>query len=190
MSSEVQVPRTYDPFQFHIRSNATHGWELVKNSSHEVKEVAGDPAHFGQPAIPFRLVDSASIEPDKTGFIHIGHAIEIQIDEYGDKCSGKRGTPIFVEQYEGDLRVALWADINQEDCTHSVLMEGARLEFSAELFDEDKQYPKREWKAQIADDYTTLSYKEWVEQQRQAESRACAAKRREAVRGMAKRGET
>jgi len=165
MSSEVH-PKTYDPFTHHIRRDDCGEWQLVKNDTHEIVAGADEPDELGEPVIPFRLVDSASIEPDKTGTLRVGQAIEIQVDGYGDKCSGKKGTPIFVEQYEGTLRVALWADINQEDCTHSVNMEGASLSLSAMLFDEDELYPKKEWKEQIVNDYTTLSYKEWVEQQR------------------------
>lgn len=36
------------------------------------------------------------------------------------------GSPIYIELYEGRLRVLAWADITQEDPTHILGMEGAR----------------------------------------------------------------
>lgn len=55
------------------------------------------------------------------------NGISIRLAGYGD-CSSKKGygEPIFIEHYEGKLWVRAWADINQEDPTHSIDMEGAR----------------------------------------------------------------
>jgi prepilin-type processing-associated H-X9-DG protein len=36
------------------------------------------------------------------------------------------GSPFIVEHYEGHLRLIVWADINQEDPTHTIDLEGAR----------------------------------------------------------------
>ena len=35
---------------------------------------------------------------------------------------------IMVEYYGGELRVLVWSDINQEDPTHIISLEGAKLE--------------------------------------------------------------
>lgn len=53
--------------------------------------------------------------------------IEIQVDGYGtrEEADG-HGTPIFIEFYEGHLRVVVWNDINQSD-PQIIDMEPARL---------------------------------------------------------------
>ena len=38
------------------------------------------------------------------------------------------GSIVFVEQWNNELRVLVWSDINQEDPTHTISLEGARLE--------------------------------------------------------------
>lgn len=40
--------------------------------------------------------------------------------------SGQRPV-IVVERWEGDLRVLVWGDINQEDPTHTISLEGALI---------------------------------------------------------------
>lgn len=46
---------------------------------------------------------------------------------YGDKCTEDGfGEPILVELYSDELRVIVWADINQEDPTHTISLEDAR----------------------------------------------------------------
>jgi hypothetical protein len=51
----------------------------------------------------------------------------IQPEGYGDLCSKDgEGTPVLIELYEGELRVVVWDDINQEDHTHLISLEGAR----------------------------------------------------------------
>lgn len=53
--------------------------------------------------------------------------IEIQAEGYGDSSSNVgSGSPIFIEWYDGKLRVHLFGDINREDPTHSIDLEGAR----------------------------------------------------------------
>jgi hypothetical protein len=48
---------------------------------------------------------------------------------YGDYDSTDgEGTPIMVEVFEGKLRVIIWSDINQEDPTHIISLEGAKEE--------------------------------------------------------------
>jgi len=54
-------------------------------------------------------------------------AISVRVDGYGD-CGTENGygCPIYIEHYDGKLSVRLWSDINHEDPTHAVDMEGAR----------------------------------------------------------------
>jgi hypothetical protein len=46
---------------------------------------------------------------------------------YGDYGSADGyGTPVLIERYNNELRVIVYADINQEDATHVTSLEGAR----------------------------------------------------------------
>ena len=59
--------------------------------------------------------------------IEVNGAIYIQAKGYGDCCSNDGyGTPVFIEWYDGELRVVVFGDINQEDPTHIISLEGAR----------------------------------------------------------------
>lgn len=52
--------------------------------------------------------------------------VGIAVEGYGDFGSTDgEGEPIYVEYYNGKLVAHLWADINKEDPTHSVELEGA-----------------------------------------------------------------
>ena len=52
--------------------------------------------------------------------------IEIQADGYGDAGTENGfGTPIFIEKYDGELRVCLWDDINEQE-PKVTDMEGAK----------------------------------------------------------------
>lgn len=54
-------------------------------------------------------------------------AIEIGFEGYGEKCAPEGyGHPIRIERYKGEMRLLVWADINQEDPTHTISLEGAR----------------------------------------------------------------
>ena len=36
------------------------------------------------------------------------------------------GAPVYLELYEGELRLVVWADINQPDPTHIICLDGAK----------------------------------------------------------------
>lgn len=59
--------------------------------------------------------------------IKIGRlGVSFIFDGYGDCNSTEgHGTPIFVEYYEGQPKVYIWSDINQEDPTHAISLAGA-----------------------------------------------------------------
>jgi hypothetical protein len=53
--------------------------------------------------------------------------IAIRIEGYGDLGSAEgHGTPILLERHEGRLRLVIWDDINQEEPTAIIGLEGAR----------------------------------------------------------------
>lgn len=51
----------------------------------------------------------------------------IAAEGYGEKCSDVNYShPVLIELYEGELRVVIWNDINKEDPTHIISLEGAK----------------------------------------------------------------
>jgi hypothetical protein len=54
--------------------------------------------------------------------------ISIFFEGYGD-CTSQddSGTPVYIEKYDGKLQVRIYGDINSEDATHNISLEGARL---------------------------------------------------------------
>lgn len=53
--------------------------------------------------------------------------ITIQPENYGDKTSDiGHGTPIWFELRDGELRLVVWSNINEECPTHVVSLSGAR----------------------------------------------------------------
>jgi hypothetical protein len=58
-----------------------------------------------------------------------GSSLFIEPEGYGDCFSSPgRGVPIVIEVFEGNLQLVVWADINSEDPTHTINLEGAREE--------------------------------------------------------------
>jgi len=51
----------------------------------------------------------------------------IRPNGYGDSCSmDGRGCPVVIEIADGELRIVVWGDINSEEYTHIISLEGAR----------------------------------------------------------------
>jgi hypothetical protein len=56
-----------------------------------------------------------------------GSGIEISPAGYGDALSQDgKGTPIYLELWEGKLQLVVWDDINKEDPSHIINLEGAK----------------------------------------------------------------
>ena len=56
--------------------------------------------------------------------------ITLKADDHGDKCTDPGdGEVVFIEFRDGKVWVRVWADVNQEDPTHSICLEGARESF-------------------------------------------------------------
>lgn len=54
-------------------------------------------------------------------------ALYIGLSGYGDLCSTPgSGLPIALDMCDGNLQLFVWSDINQEDPTHIIDLEGAR----------------------------------------------------------------
>ena len=88
-------------------------------------------------AIGFELRDMCDGSlPAKKGIVEIlpGNAgIFLRFDGYGDKCSQDgKGVPVIVEYNQGKVRVLIWNDINREDMTHAIDLEGAREDLRIE----------------------------------------------------------
>jgi len=55
------------------------------------------------------------------------NGISLVATDHGDKTSAEgHGTPVWIEFRDGQLWVNVWADVNQEEPTHSISLEGAR----------------------------------------------------------------
>ena len=105
--------------------------------------------------LPIRLKDQADGgRPDLGCRINLaGGAVTIMPDGYGTAAmQDGHGEPIYIEVYEGRLRVLAWADINQEDPTHTIDMQGAlearrkdepRMKAKEEIIAEIKANPER-----------------------------------------------
>ena len=80
------------------------------------------------PIIPFVLEDAGDCECKVGGRIELwSRGIEVFVDCYGTKCMNPgHGFPVYIEVYNGELRVLVWSDINEEDPTHAITLEEAR----------------------------------------------------------------
>jgi hypothetical protein len=81
------------------------------------------------PTIKTILRDGWSGDPNTVPCVieHGDNSILIRPEGYGD-CGTEDGYgfPVVIEYYEKDVRVLVWADINQEDPTHVISLSGAK----------------------------------------------------------------
>lgn len=101
-----------------------------KESLNALFSIAGELESENAPLPSFTLQDDTG-HGDVTGNVnnvaHLGLAIHVE--GYGEYSSqDDQGAPVYIEKYDGELRVLVYADINQEDPTHVVCLEGARLD--------------------------------------------------------------
>jgi len=120
----------YNPLTHHVRPiEGTNDWSIICNDNYQRGSQVSDKP---EPEIPFELTDDDKLSPDKKGRIRfndvIGNAISIAIEGYETCCPGLKNELININQAFGKLQVILWADINQEEATHIVDMEDARLD--------------------------------------------------------------
>jgi len=55
-----------------------------------------------------------------------GNMLMIGVEGYEEKCGDGNDFPILIELHDGELKVRLWGDVNEEDPTHCISMEGAK----------------------------------------------------------------
>ena len=75
------------------------------------------------------LIDADSDYPTKLPIrITISpNGVSVYAEGYGDGGSAEgHGTPVFLELYRGELRAIIWANINSEDPTYIIPLNGAR----------------------------------------------------------------
>ena len=55
------------------------------------------------------------------------HSMSLYFDGYGEfTAENHHGSPVYLELYDGVLKLYVWADINQEDPTHIIDLSGAK----------------------------------------------------------------
>jgi len=74
----------------------------------------------------FELIDETAVETQKISMNveKIPAGVGIAPKGYGTVYDD---FPVLIEFYEGELRVCVWSDINQEDPTHIISLEGAKI---------------------------------------------------------------
>lgn len=96
---------------------------------HQVDQAEVDLAVMarGENTTRYQLVEQSHGRQTVTAAIESNEVIKISFDGYGQSgvISG-HSAPVVIEVYDGHLRVIVWADINKEDPTHTIDLEGAR----------------------------------------------------------------
>ncbi|MDV3002685.1 MAG: hypothetical protein N5P05_004340 (plasmid) [Chroococcopsis gigantea SAG 12.99] len=70
--------------------------------------------------LPFVLTDSDSKRAVSGKIVRVSNGLDVFFDEYG------RYSCVLIEVSEGSLKVIVWGDINSDDPTHVIELEGAR----------------------------------------------------------------
>jgi len=56
-----------------------------------------------------------------------GDCVAIRPEGYGEASAADgHGFPVLLERYNGELRLVVWADINKQDPTHIICLDGAQ----------------------------------------------------------------
>ena len=72
------------------------------------------------------ITDQVTNEKMNVTIVVGDHGIEIQPEGYDCKTGGD--APIYLEPYNGEMKAYVWSDINQEEPTHFISLEGAKKE--------------------------------------------------------------
>ena len=81
----------------------------------------------------FDKAEATPVKQVKAKITDEGDCICISAEGYSDGCSVKDGQIAMLEVWEGELRLVVWSDINQEDPTHIISLEGAKIENREEV---------------------------------------------------------
>ncbi len=78
--------------------------------------------------VPFTIFDPNGSTSSIAGKITITPmGVFLSFDYHGEKTAAEgHGQPVMVEFHEGQVKVRVWSDINQEDATHVVSLDKAR----------------------------------------------------------------
>lgn len=90
----------------------------------------GKVIHNNRMSIPFMFKDLEDHNDNVSGFVNIGvDGLGINFSGYSDFISDDdEGTPIVIECLDGNVGVYLFSDINDEDSTHDMFLDGAKNE--------------------------------------------------------------
>jgi len=66
-------------------------------------------------------------KPIKANIVKGGYGILISLEGYGDASHIDGGWPVALDYFDGKLQVLVYADINSEEPTHMIPLEGAKL---------------------------------------------------------------
>jgi hypothetical protein len=94
--------------------------------------------------IPYELTDQCNQPNDKPKLpIKIfgnGGQLFIGFEGYGEQnADADNSTPVIIEVWDGKLRVIVFGDINNEDPTHTIELEGARESNRKEIEAEERR---------------------------------------------------
>jgi hypothetical protein len=73
------------------------------------------------------------VEGTEISVTEMPNHIAISIAGHGDSLSNNdAGVPVIIEKYDGEFRVVIWGDINQEDPTHIISLADTKVEKKVE----------------------------------------------------------
>ncbi|CAH7136658.1 conserved hypothetical protein [Vibrio chagasii] len=95
----------------------------------EQRNLLNEISELNQPAIPFKLNDHSPEGGEPvSGSVVIGHdGVEIKLKGFSDATSkDNKGTVAFLEQHDNQVLLRAYSDVNREDPTDAISLEGAR----------------------------------------------------------------
>lgn len=106
--------------------------ERANHSFEKIKSKLGDLAQSAENRVHHFSINSQSGSKKTSRHCYIehnkNHGVAIHFDGYGDCCSQDfNGTPVYIEEVDGDIRVVVHSDINIEDPTHIISLHGAKI---------------------------------------------------------------
>lgn len=116
----------YNAVSAFINNQTDEAWDKLVSTVNAIGPTDGKR----QLEVVLEDADGASETTVRTRILHSpNEGILIRPEGYGDKFSSDvDGWPVMIELYEGDIRVMIWGDIRQEDCTEIISLEDARID--------------------------------------------------------------
>ncbi|MEA1987778.1 MAG: hypothetical protein U9N57_01055 [Pseudomonadota bacterium] len=110
----------------------------IKESKAGIEKRVGDnhwleifPAPFTPNKISFTINDNYYSDEPESLEVSVEYSKETDVilvtaEGYGDNSSQEGGVPMIIDFYDEELNVRIWSDINNEEATHTIRLEGAR----------------------------------------------------------------